>query len=315
MRVFLQVQCSSSTDQSCGPTTLVAIGGRNGGGQILSSVEVMQVLPSVSASKTWSLLNAALNTARYTHGAAVVNNTIYIVGGSSTNDPPNPTVLNSMEAHTVGSSEWVMKASMGVERWLVGVAELEGQVCATGGRDKSGTALSSVECYIVPDDAWSPKASMTQARSHHAAVSLDGYLYVIAGYASGKDLNSVERYSLGEDAWNTVASLPGVARWGVGVATWRKWVFVMGGRRQGSVDHKDVYRYEPGADKWERMADMGTARHGERAAVINDVLYAAGGGGGGSELAVVEGYSLANNTWSPKPNMGEKRHWGVVVAV
>ena len=73
---------------------------------------------------------------------AIVKKTVYVVGGSTTYNT-NPNSLSSMEAHVVGSSEWVMKASMSTERMFLGVAELEGQVCATGGVDKYAVTLSS----------------------------------------------------------------------------------------------------------------------------------------------------------------------------
>ena len=61
-----------------------------------------------------------------------------------------------------------------------------------------------------------------------------------------------------------------------GAATWRKWIFVVGGH---NGNFKEVFRYDPDTDKWEGMADMPT--------VVDDVLYAAEGYVGGY-LSLVE---------------------------
>src|SRR5256712_5826846 len=70
-----------------------------------------------------------------------------------------------------------------------------------------------VESYDPTADTWSKKASMLQPRCLHAAVTVNGKLYVIGGVDSkGNDSAAVEVYDSGSDTWTSKAPMPTARR-------------------------------------------------------------------------------------------------------
>jgi N-acetylneuraminic acid mutarotase len=61
--------------------------------------------------------------------------------------------------------------------------------------------------------------------------------------------------------------------------------------------------------KWERKADMTSARLGHAAAVVNNKIYVIGGAKQGFvNLSIVEEYDPATDTWTKKADMPTTRY-------
>lgn len=82
--------------------------------------------------------------------AAVVENTIYVIGGYHGN-----TFMPTCEALDLDKNEWNFKASLSAPRYQAGVAVLNRKIYVCGGWSGNGLATASVECYDVATDTWS----------------------------------------------------------------------------------------------------------------------------------------------------------------
>ena len=64
-----------------------------------------------------------------------------------------------------------------------------------------------------------------------------------------------------------------------------------------------------GGGKWEKKADMPTARANLSTSVVNGKIYAIGGSvGAGTDLATVEEYDPTTNTWNKRTDMPTGRY-------
>ena len=94
-------------------------------------------------------------------------------------------------------------------------------------------------------------------------------------------------------------------------------IFVAGGFRAGDVASTAVYRLDPAAGHWDRVADLPEARHHMPLAVLNDSLYAVGGLGpdGFVAVATLWLYDPAADRWVPRAPLPEPRGASAVAVV
>jgi N-acetylneuraminic acid mutarotase len=141
---------------------------------------------------------------------------------------------------------------------------------------------------------------MPTGRHHTAAAVLDGKLYVAGGRQVGDlSLDAFEAFDPETGDWSALAPLPE----GVGApalsAVGGRLVLTGGGddtnwREGGGWTTGAVWEYDPGADRWERLPDLRTARHGHASATLGDRVYVFRG-------APCAGYGLTAETESLQP--------------
>ena len=109
---------------------------------------------------------APMAEARYEHAVAVLDGTLYAVGGYIDDDDD---ALNSVERYDPAVGVWEAVAPMTTARESHGMAVLDGKLYAVGGRNDDDGALSSVERYDPALDAWESVAPMAEARFYPTA--------------------------------------------------------------------------------------------------------------------------------------------------
>ena len=154
---------------------------------------------------------------------------------------------------------------------------------------------------------WRTLRSSTIARTEVAAARIGDAVYVVGGFAAPDGATSamVERYDLRLDRWTRVAPIPIAVNHAVAVA-YRGDLHVLGGytARDGlAQETAALQRYDPGSDRWTRLADAPTARAAHAAGVIGGRMYAAGGARAGRALTRLEIYDFARDRWSSGPSM------------
>lgn len=162
-------------------------------------------------------------------------------------------------------------------------------------------------------DCWSDRPPLPAARSGLAAAELNGKLYVVGGYNSGRYDNSLDEYDPTTSRWTRRAAMP-TGRWGLGLAAIGGRLYAVGGAVSvGQVGTLEVY--DPETDTWTRKASMPTVRLSPGVAVVNGILYVIGGwvNGGGptthlGRLATVEAYDPATDRWTTKAPMPTPRY-------
>ena len=163
-----------------------------------SSVDILNV-----QTTSWSE-GPELRQPRSFLGAAVIDSTIYAVGGA--NGSKRLATVERLDT-TARQPCWEGVASLNVPRSRPGVVEVNGLLFAVGGY--SGTEyLSSVECYCPAIDKWTLITGMSSPRNSPAVGCHGNKLVIAGGYNGKKLLDSVESYDPELDQWSILPSLP-----------------------------------------------------------------------------------------------------------
>ena len=240
---------------------------------------------------------ASMPTARESMGAAVVNGTLYVIGGTSGCSSVDK---NNVEAYDPSTNTWSIKSPMPSVRSVFGIGVLGNVIYVVGGMSRapglpnpSLATVNTVSAYDTTTNTWVSKAPLPVGRYGMGVGVANGILYAIGGYSSITSLSysRVDAYNPVTDTWSTVAPLP-ADRSSIegGVATLGGMLYVAGGN-VASGPTSTALSYTPATNTWTYIEPMPTARVDARVAVVNNVLYSVGGGTSGGPTSVVDAYT------------------------
>jgi N-acetylneuraminic acid mutarotase len=249
---------------------------------------------------------ASMPTGRYGAAAAVVNATIYAIGGYT-----NGTATAVVEAYDSSTDTWTTKAPMPAgPRSYLAAGVVNGIVYAVGGDNNANPPVeyATLEAYDPSTNSWSTKAPMPTARHDLAVGEVNGILYAAGGfsYTTGAYFATLEAYDPAAKTWTTKAPMP-TGRDGVAAGVVNGILYVVGGVNSSAIRVGTIEAYDPATDTWTTKATMPTPRQGPGVGVIGGILYTAGGTSGFGGYAVVEAYDPATNTWSTRDPMSTAR--------
>jgi len=150
-------------------------------------------------AQQWSM-KTPMPTARHAPGVAIVNDIIYVIGGSLSNSPSTLNV-STVEAYDPLTNTWSTKASMSVPRAELGVGVVNGKIYAIGGYNSS--AVNVVEEYDPNTNTWLTKAPMPTTRSLICVGVINNKIYVVGGWPG--DVSTLEEYDPSTNTWSTKA--------------------------------------------------------------------------------------------------------------
>jgi len=212
-------------------------------------------------------------------------------------------------------TEWVAAGALPSARESLAAVSSGGNVILLGGWTGSATS-DQVSVAAVSDGqlgTWTDGPALPVGLEHHAAVVVDGVLYVIGGDDGAAGRTEVYRAELGGSlgAWSETAPLPQPRVFHAAVAH-GDWIYVVGGLQGFTTAQPTVYRGEVGGDgeigSWEEARALPDARYAAAALVQDDVLYVLGGAWNGS-TATQSGWSAAIE---PDGSLGE---WYAAMAI
>ncbi|PIO72380.1 BTB/POZ domain protein [Teladorsagia circumcincta] len=148
------------------------------------------------ATNQWSDDVAPTIETHYSCGAAVLDGSIYAVGGSSSHD-----CSSSVERYDPREGKWEYIHPMLTVRYFLGSAVIDDYIYAVGGLDESGSTLSSAEKYDPRRNAWIPAPAMNSRRYGLALAVVDEKLYAVGGYDGTTELDTVEIFDPKENQW------------------------------------------------------------------------------------------------------------------
>lgn len=153
-------------------------------------------------------------------------------------------------------------------------------------------------------DRWEALAPSTVQRTEVAAARIGGAVYVVGGFVPPRGATTalVERYDIVRNRWSRARPMP-IALNHAAAASWRGDLYVLGGYRADGRESDALLRYDPGLDRWSRLARAPSRRAALTVGVIGDRLYAAGGARAAKPLATLEVYDLRRDRWSRGPSM------------
>jgi N-acetylneuraminic acid mutarotase len=202
--------------------------------------------------------------------AAAFRGVLYVAGGYRSDRAP------SREAFAFRDGSWRRLPRMPSPRAAAGAAFSSGKLYVMGGVGPSGLARTALE-YDPAKRRWRTIPGPTP-REHLGVTSARGRVFVVAGRTAGFDTNldTVEAYSPATGRWATLPPVPGRRGGTSATATGRYVVSVGGEATQGTI--KEVYALDLNTNRWRRLADLPTPRHGLGVVHANGRVYVLAGG-------------------------------------
>jgi N-acetylneuraminic acid mutarotase len=264
-----------------------------------------------NSSSVWSN-GANMPQPRQAAGAALLDDKIYIVGGS---DAKGKT--KTVDVYDPRTDQWDTVASLPEPRNHVGVSSFNGKLYVVGGVNGDNTPTDELLIYDPNRDQWQEGKPMPTARGALAAEFINGTLYAVGGVNSSHQVVSTNQaYDPETDTWAEREPVP-TARHHFASAVVDGKLYAIGGRIFGdgvpapfneaytNLDDNEVY--DPKQDTWTKLSPMPTKRSDIAGAAVNSEIYVFGGITLNGTFNNNERYDTENNTWSTDSPMPTSR--------
>ncbi len=280
---------------------------------IFSIVAFLILVPASQAYGDQWTTKTSMSVSRSFLSTAVVNGTLYAIGGGLDLNSSTPAV----EAYDVAANSWTRKADLPWTYCGTVACAVNNKIYVIGGAwSVLGSVVGMVYEYTPASNTWAKKADIPTARAFAAAGVVNGKIYVIGGASAelASAYNTVHEYNPATDTWTRKADMP-TARFASSAAVVDGKIYVFGGATGIYLTGLSaVEAYDPATDTWTTKAPMPTSRYSHATDVVNGKIYAIGGGlGFGTASAVVEEYNPVSNAWATKTPMPTAR-WALAVA-
>ena len=175
--------------------------------------------------------------------------------------------------------------------------------------------MASVERYNIKSNQWESFPSLKYVRSRHSSVTCGDSIFCIGGQLSDSSTtNTVEKYDVkGSKEWYSVAPMI-TARYNLGAAAYREFIFVTGGR-DGNSPLSTVEKYNTQTNKWSTVSSMISKRYGHVSITCGDSIYSIGGWNGNQDLNSAERYDIQTDKWISIAPMKKQREGHAAVSI
>ncbi|KAK1152886.1 kelch-like protein 33 isoform X1 [Acipenser oxyrinchus oxyrinchus] len=225
----------------------------------------------------WRPLSTIPDIPRFRHAVAVLNNQLYIFGGSWYYGERD--ILKSVVRYHPSHDSWEHLPDMNESRNYFAVVCVDGAMYAMGGNVDNKRILDSVECYTPGDNTWRFVHPLHMALYSHATAVWDGEIYISGGYDSNNiSLKSVSRYHPLQGC--TPLSPMCNDRGGHVMEAIGSCLYVAGGLKQLCVGYSDQYlceSYDPLKDAWTPITNLPEAHVTPASTVLGGQIYILGG--------------------------------------
>lgn len=195
-------------------------------------------------------------------------------------------------------------AAIGDRVYVAGGIRMSG----TGG-DTRVTTLDSIVSLGPGDPAWVGGWALPAPRDHLAMVAWEGHLYAAGGTQADQSVarRSLWRGNPADGSWRQLARMPDL-RYGHAMVVVDGILYVVGGTSGRTTDARSVWAYDIAQDAWRTdLALMPTPRDHLAAVAVGGRIVAIGGWHE-VDLATVDIYDIATDTWSAGPPMRTPRN-------
>jgi hypothetical protein len=236
------------------------------------------------ATGNWGLavpLPTALNHATVVgHGGK-----LYVFGGYyNLPTPGEGRVSASLFRYDPAQDSWLQLSSAPVPRAAAAAGVIGGRLYVAGGATDTEQAVARTDVYDFARDRWTQGPDLPTVREHvaGAVAGRPGHrkLYALGGRDGVSPFRVAERLSPRTGKWKRLADMDsghaGFAAVGLG-----RRVVAFGGEAPGETPTGTIAAtelYRPGPDRWTRLPDMPTPRHGLGGVRVGGRIYAIEGG-------------------------------------
>ena len=285
---------------------------------IMSAVVFLLLLMQIEsfAGEEWEVITQ-LPTKRWEFTTAVVEDKIYIIGGSLFDNRGGPFGLSTVEVYDPQTNTWQRGADMPTPRTNAKAAVVNGTIYVFGGYNSKDNFLQNwkmadhVEAYNPETDTWIRKRKMPISRIYFGLGVVAGKVYLIGGTTGfGEEqeqrMDRVDIYDPATDTWAKGPKMPTRRNPG-GVAVVSTCIYVIGGEgwpppQNWGADPflESIEEYDPINRQWRKMKDLIEIKNWFSSAVVGDDIYLIGGytrEGGFQQVATVNVYHPRTETW------------------
>ncbi|GAM10157.1 hypothetical protein OR1_02445 [Geobacter sp. OR-1] len=197
------------------------------GGSAVGSTPTAAILSYDTASGSGAAAVGTLVTPRIRCSAAILNNKMYVVGGSNNSG----TVFDTIEEFDLTSHESIIKATMPVPLHYAAVVVSQGNIYIIGGFGSDGMPLNSTWLYDPVANSFTPKSALPVPVAARAAVAEDGKVYLLGGMTNFNTMTwtaVVQSYDPQTDSWQSLGDIP-TTRYAQAVGIVNNSLYVIGG--------------------------------------------------------------------------------------
>jgi N-acetylneuraminic acid mutarotase len=190
-------------------------------------------------------------TPRRAFGAAILDGTVYAVGGSTPTQPQLATV-----ERLTSDGVWQYAPSLRTPRSQHQVVTTDNALWLVGGWNSEHGLVRAVEHLGAQDDAWEVRTHLPTPRREPAAAVLGDEIIVAGGFNGRNDgdemgyLAIVEAYNVQTNTWRRLPSMR-TPRRGLSLVSADGCLYAIGGYVMGRGFLNTVECYDPAANRWQ----------------------------------------------------------------
>ena len=237
---------------------------------------------------TWEQI-ADLPAARHHMPLAVVNDTLYAIGGLTTTGG-GFVAEDNLWIYDETTDSWQTRTALPRPRGASTAGVVDGQIIVAGGYDENTQLIDSIAIYDPASNSWRSGAPIPTQRDHLAGAVWEGIFYVVGGrrVAVETTLATTEAYDITTDSWTTLPDMP-TARGGLGATATDARIYALGGEPTVEMLRANE-AYDITTGTWMLGPQLPTGRHGLAVAQLAGNVFAIGGGpvAGFAQTSVVE---------------------------
>jgi N-acetylneuraminic acid mutarotase len=291
------------------------------GGYNIGYLDDVQYAPinSNGTLGSWTA-TTSFTTARSYHTSVAYNGYLYVMGGSdiTIRDDVQYAPINSNG--TIGT--WTATTSFTTAR-RGHASVVYGKYVYIIGGESSGGNLNDVQYAPINSDGtigtWTATTSFTTARSYHASVVSNGYLYILGGY-TGSYLSNVQYAPINSDgtvgSWATTTPMSPGASSGHTAIAYNGYMYTMGGYNgsyQNAVSYTRINNGGLGTTgTWASTTSFTTDRDEHASVAYNGYVYITGGSSYGNPKNDVQYAPINSNgtigTWTATTSFTTARY-------
>ncbi len=203
------------------------------------------------------------------------------------------------------AGRWSRIADMPEARQKPASGFVDGRFYVVGGWGPDGPPAATTLVYDPATDRWTTRADNPHPWGAVGSAVLDGRIYSVGGCTGDcrTATDQVTAYDVAGNRFVTVAPYPEPISWPSCGGIDGK-VYCTGGLAEGPDSTRRSYVYDPGTNRWSRVADAPLDLWASSYAVANDRLVVAGGAAKDSTVLTNEAfaYDPGADTWTALPN-------------
>ncbi len=266
------------------------------------------------AGEDWEVITQ-LPTKRWGFATAVVDDQIYLIGGTLEKNVGGPYGITTVEVYDLQTNTWQRIADMPTPRQTSQAAVVNGIIYVFGGFSSKDRFIQNwklpvhVEAYDPATDTWTRKKDMPVSRiNFHPGVAA-GKVYIIGGttgFGEGHEqkMDRVDIYDPETDTWAKGPKMP-TGRDPLSVEVVSNRIYVIGGWPIAGAGPilTVIEEYDPISRQWQKKKDMLVFKNSFETAVVEDDIYLIGGFAHGRDIATVDVYNPQKETWRNIPEL------------